>query len=168
MADNKGWIKLHRDIMKKWIYDDARTFKAFMHLCMTVNIEDKKTKIDGNFALVERGQRITSVSTLSEELKFTRRTVSQILEDLEKNEAIKLQPIGRGFIVTVTNYEIYQSALASTLPSTIPSSMPSTIKNTIPSAQLKKDKKQMRMGKEKPIKNPPKRVGWSGKGERPE
>ena len=168
MATDKGWIKIHRSIMENWVYADPSTLKAFLHLCLTVNIKEKKTMIDGNFVTVAPGQRITSETKLAEELGYTWRTTTKALKDLEADDMIKRQPIGRGFIVTVSNYGKYQPLLESSIPSSLPSNITSNIQSNIPSKQLKKDKDRLKTGKDKTVKNPPKRVGWSGKGERPE
>lgn len=167
MAKNKGWIKIHRSIMENWIYDDPHTFKAFIHLCMIVNINEEKAMVDGNFINVQAGQRITSVTTLSKELKFSWRTVDKILNDLEADDMIKRQPIGRGFILTVTNYKKYQRLLESSGASSLPSSFKGNPSSSLPSRQIKKGKEYIKTGKEKTVKNPPKRGGWLGKGEPP-
>lgn len=168
MAMDKGWIKIHRSIIENWVYANPNTLKAFLHLCLTVNIKEKKTMIDGNFVTVAPGQRITSETKLAEELGYTWRTTTKALKDLEADDMIKRQPIGRGFIVTVTNFGKYQPLLESSVPSSLPSNITSNIQSNISSRQLKKDKEQIRMGKTNPLKNPPKRVGWVGKERRPE
>ena len=167
MNKDKGWIKVHRSIMENWVYDDPFTLKVFLHLCMTVNIKEKKTMIDGNFATIKPGQRVTSEKRLATELGSTWRTVNKILADLEADDMIKRQPIGRGFILTVTNYKKFQLVLASTDASTLPSTFTSTEPSTDASRQLKKGKDRLKKGKDKPVKEPAQRGGWIGKGEPP-
>lgn len=109
MAENKGWVKSHRSIMDNWVYEDAKTYKAFMHLCMTVNVKSNTTNFDGNLCTIHPGQRITSVDKLSKELKFTWRITDKILKMLADDDMIQIKKIGKGIIVTVVNFGKYQS-----------------------------------------------------------
>lgn len=167
MAKNKGWIKIHRDIMDNWIYEDAITFKVFLHLCMTVNIKEKKTMIDGNFATIRPGQRITSETKLASELGCAWRTLTKILNDLESDDMIKRQPIGRGFILTVTNYQKYQALTNVSDDVNLQVNFKVSDDVSAHVNQLKKSKDRLKTGKEKTVKNPPKRGGWLGKGDPP-
>ena len=113
MAKDKGWIKLHRSIMENVVYDSPWTLKAFIHLCMTVNIKENKVNFDGKFYNIQPGQRITSTSTLAAEMKFSWRTVDKILHQFEDEEMIRIDKLGRAFIITIVNFKYYQSLLAS-------------------------------------------------------
>lgn len=144
MSKDKGWIKVHRSIMEKWVYDNPWALKAFMHLCMTVNIKAKKTSFDGRHYTIQPGQRITSETTLAHELKFTWRTVKKILQQFEEEDMIRIDRIGKAFIVTVLNFRTYQGLLASSDESSDESSDASSKPSSDASRQLKKGKNNLK------------------------
>lgn len=108
MSKDKGWIKTHRAIMENWVYDNPWTFKAFMHLCMTVNIKENPVNFDGKCYNIQPGQRITSTQTLTAEMKFAWRTTDKVLKQLEEKGMVRIDHIGKAFIVTVVNFKKYQ------------------------------------------------------------
>ncbi len=144
MSKDKGWIKTHRAIMENWVYDNPWTFKAFMHLCMTVNIKENPVNFDGKCYIIQPGQRITSVQTLSSEMKFTWRTVNKILKEFEEKDMIRLNPIGKAFIVTVVNFKRYQSLLGNRNESRDESRDASRHPSRDASRQIKKDKNELK------------------------
>lgn len=108
MTNDKGWIKLHRAIMDRWVYDNPWTLKSFLHLCMTVNINEKSVNFDGKYYNIQPGQRITSTQTLAAEMKFAWRTTDKVLKQLEDKGMVRIDHIGKAFIVTVVNFKKYQ------------------------------------------------------------
>lgn len=109
MNKNKGWIKVHRSIMDNWIYDNPWTFKGFLHLCMTVNVSASTADFDGKIYTLQPGQRITSVQTLSTETGFAWKTTDKILQQFEEMGMIRMDQLGKAFILTVVNFKKYQS-----------------------------------------------------------
>ena len=113
MKNNNGWIKVHRSIMDGWVYDNPWALKGFLHLCLTVNIKDSTTNFDGKVYDLQAGQRITSIQTLSEEMGFTWRTTNKLMQQYEDDNMIRMDRLGKAFILTVVNFKKYQSLLAS-------------------------------------------------------
>ena len=109
MANNAGWVKLHRSLLDSPIFNDELRLKAWIHLLLKVNHKREKTIINGNFVWVERGQTITSIRQLAFEWKCNRRTVKRILEQLQ-NEGMIVYEIctSQYTTVTVVKYGFYQ------------------------------------------------------------
>lgn len=167
MATNKGWIKLHRNIMNNWVFDDPYTLKMFLLLCLTVNITEEKTTIDGNMVTVKPGQRITSTRRLAADAGYTWRTAKKTLDALDADNMIELQSIGHGLLVTVVNFRKYQTMLTSNSSSSFASSFASNSASSSSSRQLKKSKNRSQNGKEKTIKKSAQAPGgvWGGEPE---
>lgn len=109
---NKGWIALHREITDNWIWKEKEPFdrrSAWIDLILMVNHEDKKIMFNGNLIVVKRGQKITSISKLSERWNWSRGKAKRFLEALQEDEMISLE-IGQGQYTTITieNYSFYQ------------------------------------------------------------
>lgn len=113
MNKSNGWIKVHRSIMDGWVYDNPWALKGFLHLCLTVNIKDSTTNFDGKVYDLQAGQRITSIQTLSEETGFSWRTTNKLMQQYEDDGMIRMDRLGKAFILTVVNFKKYQSLLAS-------------------------------------------------------
>ena len=99
-----GFIKLHRKLTKWRWYHDPNTFRVFIHLLLTANYEK------GSFEnrIVDRGQRITSVSKLSQELKISIRSVRTALNHLKTTNEVTIETTTKYTIITVNNYNEYQ------------------------------------------------------------
>ena len=167
MAENKGWIKLHRSIMDNWVFDDPYVLKMFLLLCLTVNITEEKATIDGHLVTVKPGQRITSTRRLATDAGYTWRTAKKALDTLEADNMIEMQPVGHGLLVTVANFKKYQTMLTSSRASNFASSPASNSASSSPSRQLKKSKNRLQNGKEKTIKKSAQAPGgvWGGEPE---
>lgn len=100
-----GYIKLHRKIIDwQWI-GDSNVFKTFIVLCVMANYKD------GYFQnkKIKRGQLVTSIRKLSTILELDKNTVSRCLKCLETTKEIKIKSFAKFSIITICNYEEYQS-----------------------------------------------------------
>ena len=101
----KGFIKLFRTLLKwKW-YDDANTFRLFMHLLLIANWEDKAW----HKIIVKRGQVVTSQKHLAKDLRLTRQQVRRALDNLETTNEITKSTTAKYTLITINNYDLYQS-----------------------------------------------------------
>jgi len=100
-----GWIKIHRKILEWEWYDDANTFKLFMHLMLTANHAPKNWRGQ----VIERGQKLTSRAKLSAETKLSEQQIRTCLERLKSTNEITIQATKRQTVITLCNYDTYQS-----------------------------------------------------------
>ena len=105
---NTGWIKLHRDIKKHWVYDNAEYLKAWIHLLIMANHKTKKWLVDENLVLIKRGQIITSMVQLGQEFKWSRNKVRHFLNLLEKDAMVNRNSNHNYTQLTICNYDTYQ------------------------------------------------------------
>lgn len=100
-----GWIKLHRSLLAWEWYTDANTMRLFTHLLLTVNYEPKNWRgID-----IKRGQIITSVDKLSQQIGLSSQKIRTSLSKLKSTSDITIKTTNRNTLVGITNYELYQS-----------------------------------------------------------
>lgn len=101
-----GWIKIHRKILEWEWYDDPNTFKLFMHLMLTANHAPKKWRGQ----TIGIGQKLTSRAKLSAETKLSEQQIRTCLERLKSTNEITIQATKRQTVITLCNYDTYQSA----------------------------------------------------------
>lgn len=101
----RGWIKLYRDMLDWGWYSDTSTKVVFIHLIITANHKDKEWQ----GITVKRGSLATSIRKLANELNLSPNTIKRALKNLEKTGEIKKKSTQRYTIITVNNYEKYQS-----------------------------------------------------------
>lgn len=100
-----GYVSIYRDIMKWEWYKDTTVKSIFLHLILRAN------HIEASFMgqIIKRGQLITSQERLAEELGLSRQQVRTGLKKLEKTEEITILSANKGTLITVNNYDLYQS-----------------------------------------------------------
>ena len=99
-----GYIKLHRKLTKWEWYHNANTFRVFVHLLLTANYEPRR--FEGR--TIERGQRVTSISKLSKELKVSVQSIRTALNHLKSTGELTIETTPKYTIITINNYISYQ------------------------------------------------------------
>ena len=121
-----GWIKIHRDIARHWIFQDAEKFKWWIDLLLLASFEDNKALVGDRLVEVKRGQQIASLSFLSKRWNKAKGTVLKFLELLESDHMIERHTDRKVTILTICNYESYQEADKQTLTDVVNDSEPMT------------------------------------------
>lgn len=103
-----GWIKLHRSILKHWIFQDAEKFKWWIDLLLLVNHETHKVTIGNMIFEVKRGETIRSLQQLSLRWMVTRGRVRRFLQLLEQDKMICVKDERKTTRITICNYDNYQ------------------------------------------------------------
>lgn len=99
-----GWIKLHRNIINWEWFDDAETFKLFVYLLLKANHEPKKWM----GITVNKGEFVTSLSTLSSDLNMSIKKIRTRLDKLSQSGEIDIERAHKYTTITICNYESYQ------------------------------------------------------------
>lgn len=105
---NNGWIKLHRQIVDNWIWEDPAKLKAWLDILLMVNHEDKKILVNGQLVTIKRGEKLTSIIKLAERWKWSKRRVMRFLDLLEDDEMCTTKRTTNGTTIKVVNYADYQ------------------------------------------------------------
>lgn len=100
-----GWIKLHRSITEWEWYKDINTFKVFLHLLLTANHSARKWQgID-----VQEGQKITSISHISNECGLSFQKTRTALNKLKSTGEITIKSTNKYTLVTIEKWSMYQT-----------------------------------------------------------
>lgn len=100
-----GWVKLHRKLLEWEWYGDAHMVHLLVHLLLTAAPEDRKYK----GLTIKRGQVVTSKKKLSEALNMSETSVMRRLRRLEVDHFVDLKVDQHGTVITICNYDSYQS-----------------------------------------------------------
>lgn len=111
-----GWIKLYRNITEWEWFDDDKLFKFFIYLIVTATHQN----VCWHGITIERGQLITSRERLSRELHCSEQQVRTMISKLQKTNEITTKATNKYTIITVCNYDRYQSANDNEQPTNQP------------------------------------------------
>ena len=100
----EGFIFLHRKIEDWEWYDDANTFRLFIHCLLEANFTEKNWR----GIKIERGQFITSQPKLAHSLKLSIMQIRTSLNKLKSTGEITVLTTADYSIITIKNYDEYQ------------------------------------------------------------
>lgn len=100
-----GWIKLYRKFLEWEWYTDSKMVHLFIHLLLSASIEDRKWK----GIVLQRGQLATTYPELSKKTGLTVKNLRTALEKLEDSQIIGRQTTNKYTLITICNFESYQS-----------------------------------------------------------
>ncbi|HHW7746386.1 TPA: DnaD domain protein [Staphylococcus aureus] len=107
-----GWISIDRSIQNHWLFKEKRTFskfEAWIYLLMEANHSKAKVPIGNQIVTVKRGQRLTSILTLSDLFNWSRFKVKTFLDLLESDGMLEVKTTSKYTLITIVNYDFYQS-----------------------------------------------------------
>lgn len=109
--DELGWIKLFRKIQDSFLWKDKPFTKgqAWTDLLLLANYADSGIWIRGIYVEVKRGQLAYPQGTLGKRWGWKRKKVSCFLKLLENEHQIAHQTSNLTTLITIVNYEQYQS-----------------------------------------------------------
>lgn len=107
----EGWISLHRKIQDNplWLSEPFTRGQAWVDLIILANHRGGYIRKDGYRIDLERGQLGWSTVRLAERWKWSRGKVNRFLKELKTDGQIEQQTDNRTSIITICNYEEYQS-----------------------------------------------------------
>lgn len=149
----EGWIKISRGIERHWLWDDGNRLKWWIYLLLHAQWEDDKVLCGNLLVELKRGQLLDSVNNLSLVWGCCRKTATQFLDILQKENMIS---INRGYnsksVITICNYETYQCNDLQDGYNTIDTFGYNVGYNTCGKTQKEKEKNQKNKEKSKEIK----------------
>ena len=72
---SEGFITVHRQMMKHWIWDEPEALKFWMALLLEANWEEKKTMFNGSLLTVGRGQLVLGLIKYSRKLGISEKLI---------------------------------------------------------------------------------------------
>jgi hypothetical protein len=108
---SKGWVKLWRLTFDHALLNSKPWCDgyAWCYLFSRANHDKGVVNFRNEYIELERGQFLTSQIQLSEKWGWTRKHVKKFLFALENDKMLTTRTTNRYIIVTICNYEIYQS-----------------------------------------------------------
>lgn len=128
------FIKLSRKIQSWRWYQDANTMRVFIHILLNANVYDH----DFENITVKRGQWVTSVSKISEQLNISTRSIRTALNHLKSTNEVAIKTTPKYSIITVKNYNQYQKVTKCP-----------TINRQTDDKQVTNDRQQYKKGRER-------------------
>lgn len=109
MYDN-GFVVLYRSLLNWEWYQDRNTTLLFIHLLLTANYAPK----EWHGRTIEVGQRVTSLSKLSQEISFSIKEIRTCLKHLQATGEVACESTSQYTVITIKNYEKYQRGASAT------------------------------------------------------
>lgn len=148
MNRNKGWIRIHRRLQDCQIWVDNEPFdrrSAWIDLLMSANHEDKNIIFDYKSVTIKRGQYLTSVRKLGERWSWSKNRVLKYLRLLEALKMITKESDGRRTVITIENYDKFQSQqdsdVDSDMDTDVYADMDSGMDSGMPQTRMNKNEK---------------------------
>ena len=105
----KGWIALHRQLLKNPISNKADYLAVWIHLLLMANHEETHFIWNNKKQTLKRGQLLTGRKKLSEKTGVAESQIYKILKYLELEQQIEQKKTNKYTIITIKNWGEYQS-----------------------------------------------------------
>lgn len=108
MSQN-GYILLWRTLTEeKDLWQPASTFQVYIHCLLKAQWKESEIKFNNKMRKLKRGELLTGIRSMAQELELSTRTVQDALKRLVESKRIAMTSDYGGTIITVKNYEKYQ------------------------------------------------------------
>lgn len=136
-----GWIKLHRQLNKHWIWENPDYLKAWISILIHVNFEEKKVLIDKDLIVCLKGQSLHSLQGWAKIFGkgWTIQKVRTFFSLLQKDSMINTEGLRKTTRLTVCNYGVYQIEQQTDNTQTTGKQQAGNTQVTDSQQQLKKD-----------------------------
>lgn len=106
----QGWISVHRQLQKHWLWADKPFSKgqAWIDMLMMANHADKKFLLGNELVEVKAGNFITSELKLAEKWGWSKTKVRAFLKLLQKDSMIVKKSDRKKTTIIIENYSDYQ------------------------------------------------------------
>jgi hypothetical protein len=106
----QGWIKLHREILHHWIFQDAEYLKAWVVILMEVNHSPGERIIKKRLIKYDRGESLKSLETWGTLFGgWGKKKVHRFFDTLKKEGMIDTESVTVTTRLKVLNYSKYQN-----------------------------------------------------------
>lgn len=109
MADPSTFIQLDRNILRWRWYQDANTFRVFIHLLLKAQYADEMYKD----IKICRGDVVTSYNSIAESLGITYDQARNSMNHLRKTKEVTITRHSNFIVVSIVRYNDYQGRYQS-------------------------------------------------------
>lgn len=106
---DKGWVKSYRSKWTNAVFRNLLEAAIWGWICESAAWEDKQVRFNGVLFNLKRGQLVTARSFISNGFGIGEQVTRTFLENLEKAGMVNLQTNQRATIITICNYDKFQS-----------------------------------------------------------
>jgi len=106
---SEGFIYLHRKLQKNWIYDDAEFLKAWVTFLFSASHTDCKLLVGKRIVELKRGQFVFGRKAFSARIGISENRLRRFVKMLEIEQMIHQQKTNKYSIISITNYDDYQT-----------------------------------------------------------
>jgi len=108
---SKGFIKLYRQILDNPVINkDSDHVAVWIYLLLNATHQDYDIDHLGKRFTLKRGQLVTGRKVISEKYKISETKVQRILKRFESEQQIKQQTTNKNRVITIVNYDLYQTS----------------------------------------------------------
>ena len=104
-----GFITLHRSVQKHWIWQEPEALKFWVALLLEANWQEKKTMFNGKLIAVKRGELVFGRRTYAKKLAISDNKIRRYIELLKNDNMITHSITNKYSIISITNYDSYQT-----------------------------------------------------------
>lgn len=104
-----GYINLYRDIENHWVWLDPRRFQWWIQLLFMAAWEPKTVAFGSETVSLKRGQLATTIRALMRRWGAHSQAALAFLSILETQKMIVRESCSKMTIITICNYDLYQS-----------------------------------------------------------
>lgn len=142
MSEKTTFIKLDRNIRQWRWYQNANTFRVFIHCLLSANVAPRE--FEG--ATIKRGEFATSYDKIANTLNLTNQQVRTAIKHLKSTGEITTRIYSKYQVISIVNYAYYQDKSTGKTP---PKQQAVNIQLTVNQQQLKNNKEYIKNKKEK-------------------
>lgn len=131
-SDKTGWIKINRNIVNHWLWDNEKYLKRWVTILLYVNHAPTKFNVGYELNICQPGSSYRSLAEWSRLFKTDKNHTKKFFELLQNDGMILCEILGKGnqrkHLLSVVNWNKYQQTNTRIetrkLPQTIPENTP--------------------------------------------
>ena len=104
----EGWVKLHRKLLKHWIWNNDKYLKAWVYCLFRANHKESKVLIGSTLNALNPGEFITSRGNFAKDTGMTEQGVRTFWNLLEVDKMITKISTSNSTKLIICNYDSYQ------------------------------------------------------------
>ena len=132
----KGWIKVHREILDHWVFQDEPHFRRWMIILLNVNHTETKFPVGDSLFICRPGESFISIDHWATMFNCSKPSVGKFFKLLENEGMLQRKIIGKGnrrkHLITVMNWGKYQGDETENFTETKPKTLPKRNPNIPP------------------------------------
>jgi len=109
LANGQSWIRLHRELLKNYVFQNEKLWKVFTWCLLKATWKPHEVMVGRQKVKLEPGQFVFGRHVAAQELNMKPSTVWSYIKLLEFDRIIDIKPNNKFSLITVTNWELWQS-----------------------------------------------------------